>query len=98
MFIDLKEAFDTGDHPILLKKMDFYGIRGIINNWLRSYLLNRTQTTDINGFNTTKDVNLFRVPQGSVLGPLLFLLYINGIMKASTKLNFFLFADDTNLL
>ena len=86
VFIDLKKAFDTGDHPILLKK-HFYGIRGIINDWFRSYLLNRTQTTEINDFNSTENVNLFGVLQGFILGPLLFLLYINDIMKPSTKLN-----------
>jgi len=98
VFIDLKKAFDTVNHQILLKKLDCYGIRGIINDWFKSYLLNRTQTTEINNFISTKDLNPLGVPQGSVLGPLLFLLYINDITKASTKLNFFLFADDTNLL
>ena len=98
VFVDLKKAFDTVDHQILLKKLDCYGIRGIVNEWFKSYLLNRTQTTEINGFISTKDFNPLGVPQGSVLGPLLFLLYINDITKASTKLKFFLFADDTNLL
>ena len=80
------------------KKLYCYGIRGITNNWFESYLLNRTQSIEINGFKSSKDPNPYGVPLGSVLGPLLFLIYINDIMKASSKLKFFLFADDTNLL
>ena len=98
VFIDLKKAFDTVDHSMLLKKLSCYGIRGITNNWFESYLLNRTQSIEINGFKSSKDPNPYGVPQGSVLGPLLFLIYINDITKASSKLRFFLFADDTNLL
>ena len=98
VFIDLKKAFDTVDHSILLKKLYCYGIRGITNTWFESYPLNRTQSIEINGFKSSKDPNPYDVPQGSVLGPLLFLLYINDITKASSKPRFFLFADDTNLL
>ena len=75
-----------------------YGIRGITNDWFISYLYNRTQTTEVSGSISTKETNPYGVPQGSVLGPLLFLLYINDITNSSNKLNFFLFADDTNLL
>jgi len=98
VFIDLKKAFDTVDYQILLKKLYCYGIRGIIYEWFKSYLSNRTQTTEINGLISTKDLNPLEVPQGSALGPLLFLLYINDITIAYTKLIFFLFADDTNWL
>ena len=98
VFIDLKKAFDTADHTILLRKLSEYGIRGIINDWFASYLTDRTQTTQVEASNSSKGKILFGVPQGSVLGPLLFLIYINDIYRVSSKLNFFLFADDTNIL
>ena len=99
IFIDLKKAFDTVDHLILLQKLDHYGVRGVINNWFASYLLGRQQTTQIGVKNISKkEVILSGVPQGSVLGPLLFLVYINDISNSSDQLKFYLFADDTNLL
>lgn len=98
VFIDLKKAFDTVDHSILLHKLDFYGFRGIINVWFRSYLQDRTQITVIDQRSSNKSSVTYGVPQGSVLGPLLFLLYVNDIYSSSNKLNFYLFADDTNIL
>ena len=98
VFIDLKKAFDTVDHKILLDKLNYYGLRGIDNQWFSSYLTNRTQTTEINSFISDKEVVSCGVPQGSVPGPLLFLLYVNDIQYCSRKLKFFLFADDTNVL
>ena len=88
----------TVDHEILLYKLNHYGIRGIANNWFNSYLTGRYQTTQIGTKFSKKERVICGVPQGSVLGPLLFLLYINDIRTSSAKFDFFLFADDTNLL
>ena len=97
VFIDLKKAFDTVDHKILLHKLDHYGFRGVINKWFSSYLEGRTRTTQIGSFISKRKNTTCGVPQGSVLGPLLFLIYVNDIQESSDKLNFFfIFADDTN--
>ena len=80
------------------ESLNYYGFRGIVNQWFSSYLSNRTQTTEIGSHISSKlNINC-GVPQGSVLSPLLFLLYINEIHYCSRKLQFFLFADDTNAL
>ena len=96
IFIDLKKAFDTVDHKILLHKLYHYGFRGVINKWFSSYLDGRTQTTQIGSYVSKTQNITCGVPQGSVLGPLLFLIYINDIQESSNKLKLFLFADDTN--
>ena len=98
IFIDLKKAFDTVDHKIILRKLDHYGFRGIINICFFSYLQGRTQTTQIGPHISERLDSTCRVPQGSVLGPLPFLLYMNDIQESSDKLSFYLFADDTNIL
>ena len=98
VFIDLQKAFDTVDHTILLKKLDHYGIRGVANAWFNSYLTNRKQYVSISGFDSDLKTAEFGVPQGSVLGPLLFLIYINDLHQAIKFCTTRHFADDTNLL
>ena len=97
VFIDLKKAFDTVNHEILLEKIKTYGIRGKALELLQSYLLNRKQYVVYNGKASCYLNIKCEVPQGSILGPTLFLLYINDLRNISKLLKFIIFADDTNI-
>lgn len=94
-FIDLQKAFDTIDHNILLQKLDTCGIRGTSLMWLKSYLTNRQPFVQLEERKSTLTQILCGVPQGSILGPKQFLLYINDPRQLSKKLKTVLFADDT---
>ena len=97
IFIDLQKAFDTFNYSILLQKLSHYGIRGTPLLWFQSYLTDRQQYVSINNHSSQLGGITCGVPQGSVLGPLLFLIYINDLPNVSKVLSFFLFADDTNI-
>ena len=97
VFLDFSKAFDTVNHNILFEKLEMYGVRGIALDWFRSYLNNRYQYVVYNGEQSDKKLITCGVPQGSILGPLLFLLYINDLANVSKKLFALLFADDSNM-
>jgi len=97
IFIDLSKAFDTIDHNKLLIKLDNYGIRGTASALIESYISRRKQYTTFNGEDSDHEIVVYGVPQGSVLGPLLFLMYINDIVNCSSDGEFVLYADDTNI-
>ena len=97
IFCDLSKAFDVINHDILIiKKLEYYGFRGVILGWLKNYLSDRFQYVEIENEKSTQCPISCGVPQGSILGPLLYLIYVNDIDK-STMGNILSFADDTSL-
>ena len=98
IFMDLSKAFDTLDHSILLKKLSFYGVSGVALGWFESYIYQRKQYVKFHETkSSTEQINI-GVPQGSILGPLLFLIYVNDINNASSMFKYILYADDTTLI
>ena len=95
--MDLSKAFDCVNHKILLTKLLHYGVSSIDTNWIRSYLFDRKHLVIWNKQSSSVNTLNIDVPQGSILGPLLFLIYINDIVNTSDRLSFVLFADDTTV-
>ena len=98
LLIDFSKAFDLVEHSILLNKLENYGIRGVALKWVESYLSNRMQFVSINGVESSKKHMKYGVPQGSILGPLLFIIYINDIPNVAKIAQFILYADDANII
>jgi hypothetical protein len=97
VFVDLSKAIDTIDHQILLRKLNYYGIRGLALEWFKNYLCNRKQFVNYNGITSSLMDTTCGVPQGSVLGTLLFIIYTNDLPNALTYSQCILFADDTTV-
>ena len=98
VFVDMEKVFDMVDHEIRIQKLEHYGVRGTAKDWFCSYLANRKQFVLANNHNSTIQTILTEVPQGSALGPLLFLIYINDLHNCIKYFRTYHFTDDTNIL
>ena len=96
VFLDLSKTFDTIDHSILLYKLHYYGVRELPYEWFKSYFSNRSLQTEINGKLSPPTLINLGIPQGSILGQLLFLIYVNDLSKCLSSGQAIMFADDTN--
>ena len=97
VYLDFSKAFDTVTHNILMNKLLHNGVRGVMLHWFESYLSNRKQYVSIKNCSSSISNITLGVPQGSVLGPVLFLLYINDMYRSSNQMRFVHFADDTTV-
>ena len=97
VFIDVKKAFDTINHSVLIDKLEHYGVRGTAKKWIMNYLSGRQQYVHIDNVHSGFKKVMHGIPQGSILGPRLFITYINDMCNASSFLKYILFADDTTI-
>ena len=97
IYLDSAKAFDTVPHRRLIGKLEVYGVTKNIHNWIKAFLNGRTQVVKVNGEDSISASVLSGIPQGSVLGPLLFVIYINGLPEEISSESF-LFADDTKIM
>lgn len=97
LFLDLRKALYTVQHHILIEKLEMYGIRGVAVNSMKNYLTNRYQCVSVNGLSSIQLRIQYGVPEGSILWPLLFLIYINNNTKIPGSSELTMYADDTNV-
>src|SRR6218665_2310329 len=96
VFFDISKAFDTVNHALLINKLEYYSIPGVAKQWFVDYLRHRSQFVSLRGIISPSLEITSSVPQGSILGPILFLIYLNDLSRVSNKLKLIMFTDDTN--